>query len=218
MMIGSYLLDENGNIVKNLYQWDVNQKLIIEAYNIATAPKIHFCNKNSEQALVVSSTISDNKIVANIPNILLREPYNILAYVYLENNDSGKTVKVIEIKLRKRVKPDDYEYVDNVEAIYLTDLIRLVETLNTNMKSAESLRESNTTQAINNLNAVKEQILQDKENGLFNGEKGDVGKSAYESALEGGYTGTEAEFYSALATLNDMATDEEANDYLFGTV
>lgn len=45
-----------------------------------------------------------------------------------------------------------------------------------------------------------------------------TGKSAYEYACEGGYTGTEVEFYSALAALNNVATDEEANEYLFGTV
>lgn len=192
MMIGSYLLDENGNIVKNLYQWDVNQKLIIETHDITIAPKIHFCNKNSEKALVVKSTLSDNKIIANIPNILLQEPYNVIAYIYLENNGSGKTVRTIEITLRKRVKPDNYEYVDNVEVVYLADLIRSVESL-------------------------KNQIITDKENGVFNGAKGNDGKSAYESALEGGYKGTEIEFYTLLASLNNVATDSEADEFLFGT-
>ena len=134
----------------------------------------YYYSKNSEQALVVKSTISDNKIIVDIPNILLQEPYNIIAYVYLENNDSGKTVRVIEIPLRRRVKPNDYEYVDNVEIVYLSDLIREVEVLKENLKSS------------------------------------------YELAQEGGFTGTEAEFYSALASI-DVATDDETNEYLFGT-
>lgn len=32
--------------------------------------------------------------------------------------------------------------------------------------------------------------------------KGDPGKSAYESAIEGGYTGTESEFYTVLANVS----------------
>ena len=41
------------------------------------------------------------------------------------------------------------------------------------------------------------------------GETGEDGKSAYESAVEGGYTGTEAEFYAALAVVREKldATD-----------
>lgn len=129
MMIGSYLLDEDGNIVKHLYQWDINQKLIVETDNITIAPKIHFCNKNSEKALVVKSTISDNKIIADIPNSLLREPYTITAYIYLENNESAKTINAINIVLRKRPQPNDYIYVDDVNVIYLTDVLLKVEDL-----------------------------------------------------------------------------------------
>lgn len=55
-------------------------------------------------------------------------------------------------------------------------------------------------------------------NSLFGNAKGDVnntilkgedGKSAYESAIEGGYTGTEQEFYIVLANLSDNADYEK---------
>ena len=42
------------------------------------------------------------------------------------------------------------------------------------------------------------------------GTNGTDGKSAYAAAVEGGYTGTEAEFYAALA---DIATKPEAQGY-----
>lgn len=42
------------------------------------------------------------------------------------------------------------------------------------------------------------------------GTNGTDGKSAYAAAVEGGYTGTEAEFYAALA---DIATKENAKSY-----
>ena len=83
-MISPYFFDENGNTVKNLTQWDSNQKLILESTDdITIAPKIHFCNQNSEKALVVQSSLSNNQITADVPNTLLEEPFNITAYVYL---------------------------------------------------------------------------------------------------------------------------------------
>ena len=152
-----YLLDKDGNFIHNLTQWDINQKLIIEiVQNISTAPKVHFCNKNSEKALVVQSTISGNKIIADIPNILLTEPLNMIAYVYYNNdtaNDSWKTIQTIDIPLRKRVKPNDYEYVENVEIIYLSDLMQIVKTLDKEIQEAENVRVENENIRINNENA-----------------------------------------------------------------
>ena len=47
------------------------------------------------------------------------------------------------------------------------------------------------------------------------GDKGDNGKSAYEQAVDGGYTGTEAEFKQALANIDSM-TKAEMLDILRG--
>lgn len=118
-------------------------------------PKVHFCNQKSEKALVVESTLSDNKIVADIPNILLQEPYRITAYVYLETdieNSSWKTIQTIEIPVRKRPKPDDYEYVENVKVVYLSEIIKIVEALNQDVRDAESAREENESVRISNEN------------------------------------------------------------------
>ena len=159
-----YFLDKDGNIIHNLTQWDINQKLIIEiVQNISTAPKVHFCNKNSEKALVVQSTISGDRIIADIPNILLEEPLNIIAYVYYNNdsaNNSWKTIQTLDIPLRKRAKPNDYEYVENVHVIYLSDLIKTVETLENEVESAETIRNQNENTRIDNENI---RIQQEKE-------------------------------------------------------
>lgn len=151
-----FLLDTYGNTIYNLTQWDVNQKLIVSVDQTVTiAPKVHFCNQKSEKALVVESTLSDNKIIADIPNILLQEPYRITAYVYLETdieNSSWKTIQTIEIPVRKRPKPDDYEYVDNVKIVYLSEIIKIVEALNQDVRDAESAREENENVRISNEN------------------------------------------------------------------
>ena len=137
-MLSAMCLDSQGRSIYHLTQWDTNQKLIIEdEYSIGgKAPTVHFCNKNSDVALGVKSTISDGKIVADIPNKLLEEPYNIIAYIFVvEDGKSGKTVETINIPVRPKKKPTDYEYTDNVDIVYLSDLIAQVEQLKKDMNN-----------------------------------------------------------------------------------
>lgn len=146
-MLDAICLDQYGNTIYHLTQWDYNQKLIVDIdgfnFNDVSAPVVHFCNRNSDNALSVQSIIQNEKIVVDIPNILLKEPYQITAYLYLIDNNSGKTIYTIEIPVRKRLKPSDYEYEDNVEVILLTDLIQQVKELDKNVTDAENKRNSN---------------------------------------------------------------------------
>ena len=114
-------LDSYGNPVTYLTQWDKGQSLIIENTGLLEAPFFHFCNKKSTEALVVPSSIStDGTITVNIPNCLLKEPYSIIAYIYVyENDQSAKTLFTIQLPLRKRAKPSDYTYIENIEKVTL---------------------------------------------------------------------------------------------------
>lgn len=107
-------LDSYGNYVKHLTQWDVNQVLYAEYWNYDVVPIFHFCNTASEEALVVKGEIINGSAKANIPNLLLQQPYPITVFVYLEDDDSGKTIFASEIPVRKKPKPEDYEYVENI--------------------------------------------------------------------------------------------------------
>lgn len=111
-------LDAYGNVVTNLTQWDTDQSLIITDSDLTVAPEFHFCNKNSKEALKVSSTIKDEKITVKIPNILLQEGVTIIAYMYAyTSTTSGKTLTTIRIPVRPRPKPSDYKYVENIEYV-----------------------------------------------------------------------------------------------------
>ena len=76
---------ENIVATEHLYQWDNGQKLSISG--VGTSADIHFANKKSEKALVVTPTVTSGKMVAPIPNSLLAEPYPIIAYVYVPSDD-----------------------------------------------------------------------------------------------------------------------------------
>lgn len=134
-MINPILLDEDGNSIFRLTQWDKNQKLILDIdvdvgdtlNTEITSPYVHYCNIKSTEAINVLSTIDfeNKKLIADIPNELLQEPYNIIAYIYMADNDntnSQKTVVAIKIPVKPRVKPSDYQYVNNSPTIDIVQL------------------------------------------------------------------------------------------------
>lgn len=155
-MLNVMCLDTHGNTVYNLTQWDHDQQLIIEdnysEYHDGNAPIVQFCNKNSTRALCVRSTLSNGNIIADIPNSLLREPYNIVAYIFVDEDESGKVIETITIPVHKRVQPADYEYNDNIQVVYLADLVAEVEALNSTLTNNENTRISAETVRIANEN------------------------------------------------------------------
>lgn len=125
-MFGVECFDTHNNPIDHYTQWDVDQKLKIVVYDaddnlLKNAPYVHFANVKSTEALVVRSTVEGtDTIIVEIPNSLLQEPWPLLVYVYLNDNldaHSQKTIIKIEIPVHKRVKPSDYEYVENIERI-----------------------------------------------------------------------------------------------------
>lgn len=119
-------LDLNGDTINRFYQWDIDQKIVInlegcDVNYLKNAPEVHFCNSSRKEALVVRSTVSNNDtITVDVPNILLQEACPLLVYVYLTDaNDSSsqKTILYSEIPVRKRAKPSDYLYVENITRV-----------------------------------------------------------------------------------------------------
>lgn len=164
-------LDLNGDTINRFYQWDIDQKIVInlegcdERY-LQNPPEVHFSNSSRKEVLVVRSTVkysgddvavqddsvatmhAGDIIIADIPNILLQEPYPLLVYVYLTDADdssSQKTILYSEIPVRKRAKPSDYLYVENITRI-TAEMIK---------KEIESSTETARTNAINEINNVK---------------------------------------------------------------
>lgn len=124
--------DMHGNSIDGFTQWDVNQRMNISLEScgdddhieddyMRIAPEVHFSNIKRDKALVVRSTVvSKDKIVVDVPNILLTEPHPILVYVYYtssKDSSSQTTIVRTEIPVRKRDEPHDYYYVENIERI-----------------------------------------------------------------------------------------------------
>lgn len=164
-------LNLNGDTINRFYQWDIDQKIVIDLNGcderyLQNPPEVHFSNSSRKEALVVRSTVkysgddvvvqddsvatmhAGDIIIADVPNILLQEPYPLLVYVYLTDADdssSQKTILYSEIPVRKRAKPSDYLYVENITRI-TAEMIK---------KEIESSTETARTNAINEINDVK---------------------------------------------------------------
>lgn len=164
-------LNLNGDTINRFYQWDIDQKIVIDLNGcderyLQNPPEVHFSNSSRKEALVVRSTVkysgddvavqddsvatmhAGDIIIADIPNILLQEPYPLLVYVYLTDADdssSQKTILYSEVPVRKRAKPSDYLYVENITRI-TAEMIK---------KEIEANTETARTNAINEINNVK---------------------------------------------------------------
>jgi len=108
--------DSDYKVLKQLYQWDTNQTMIVEGITeFTTIPVFHFCNRLSDSALVVNPTLVYGKLEVDIPNILLRQTETIIIYLYEETNVDGfRTMHTIHIPVVPRPQPSDYDYTDNI--------------------------------------------------------------------------------------------------------
>lgn len=144
-------LDVYGNTIYNFFQWDVDQKIVVKLDGcdkdyLDIAPEVHYCNIKSKEAYVVRSVVSNrDTITAEVPNILLQQPYPLLVYIYLTDHidvSSQKTILRSEIPVRKRHKPSDYLFVENIERITAEQIKEEIETDIKNLKD-ETIKDVN---------------------------------------------------------------------------
>lgn len=89
-------------------QWDVNIKITDK--DLKVGDEIHFCNRTKECALVVKAYQFDDKVVADVPNILLTKPFPIRVYRYVTADGSTYSITEQIFEVIARSKPDDYVY------------------------------------------------------------------------------------------------------------
>lgn len=104
------------------YQWDLNQKIII---NDNRCSEVHFCNGTNECSLIVNTYELNGSLVANVPNILLQSTNNIKAFAY----DGEKTIGSVVFSVIAKTKPDNYAYTETevINWSNLNDKIKEVE-------------------------------------------------------------------------------------------
>lgn len=123
------------------------------------------------------------------------------------------STKKLNINTRNLLKDKRVDYTENQ---YFTIIQSLVDAyMEQHPVDVGKIAESQIKTIINNTAATKEELEAVKNTIPTKGDKGKDGKSAYQSALDGGFTGTEKEFNQALAGVETM-TKSEMLDILRG--
>lgn len=94
----------------SFYQWDVDQKLIINC-NIPDY-QVHFKNTSDEVCYTLEPYEMDGKTVVNVPNILLQNFTPIIVWIYVLDKNGNYTIKSKTFAVIKRQKPSDYVYTE----------------------------------------------------------------------------------------------------------
>lgn len=92
-----------------LWQWDLNQKLIVEN---DTINEVHFCDGIGNCSLVCEVYELDGLRIANIPNVILQDNCDMNIFAFIKAEDGSYTKHREVIKVNRRSKPADYVYTE----------------------------------------------------------------------------------------------------------
>lgn len=142
--------------VENLFKYDYGQILEISGLDLPENFEVHF-ETDQENAIVVNGTFSDGVGKVKIPDLCLMDSkLNFSAWIFVEENGSGNTVKTITFYLNDRQAPSD-QPSDPEE-------VEKVKTL------AEYVKEN--ADKVATAEKVGQDLLQRAENGEFDGADG----------------------------------------------
>lgn len=204
-------LIENSEGRKELWQWDLGRKVRVIPAEGITVDEVHFGNVFSGEALVVEPKVDETTgdIVADVPNILVTQFFRINVYAVMVIPDGKITTERIMLDVEAREKPSDYVYTETEIKNY-DALEERIKALEENIGSGGNGKpgadgfspiasvEQTTDGAeitITDKNGTTKAIVKNGEDGA----DGADGKTAYQYAQDGGYTGTEEEFAQKMA-------------------
>ena len=136
--------DIDGNLIKTFYQWDVNQKIIVDCDNFNITPNtappvIRFSNNSMDYAIPVQSNIEDKKLVVDIPNCILMMPLPVnISFYFSSFKDitSKRTLLTTTIPVRRQKQPLDYSYEENIKNYTFEDLVQNMISVNNKLDFA----------------------------------------------------------------------------------
>lgn len=169
------ILDIYKNPLYTLFQWDVNQFVKVVGINPDMPVSVQFWRAGQSEAFVVESTVSGNTVTAAIPNELLREPGELVVYIWQDTGTGeqkgGRTETFFNVPIKERAQPSDYIYDDDAEYISVKTVIEDAKEATT---AANEATEAATT-AAKLANDTAADIKQRADSGEFNGAQGEQG-------------------------------------------
>ena len=95
--------------VYGLAQWDYGQTLQVYGLQLPDQGEVHLTEEFGSLALPVPGIRQkDGSIAIEIPDILLQSGKNIIAHIYVCDDEQGETLRTILMPVKKRARPENY--------------------------------------------------------------------------------------------------------------
>lgn len=91
------------------YQWDLNQRLIVDDPNIC---EVNFCNGTLDCTLACGIYKENGLLLVDVPNCLLQSALPIMVFTMVKNSDQTYTSRKQRFLVVRRTKPEDYVYTE----------------------------------------------------------------------------------------------------------
>lgn len=125
--------DKNGNSINHLIQWDKNQEVYVDDLENGIIPEAHFAvaTKQNEARIYIDAVSLEkvngiNMVKVIIPNELLLEETKLYVFLYYIHNNTDThpetTEYFVEIPIKRKPRPSDQIYEDNLIFLSLTVL------------------------------------------------------------------------------------------------
>ena len=143
------------NVTTNpVTQWDYGRTLRIEGLKLPTAVRIDFCISGEQETTSRIGITKDGVTDVVIPDSFLEQSNDLVAYVYVNDTTSGKTVKTINIPVDARPKPEEYDSPESKELF--AEAIELVNEAAVRAEDAEKEAETHAGSAKESLESTQE--------------------------------------------------------------
>ena len=110
MIIARFCSD--GQYYKTVYglaQWDYGQTLQVYGLQLPDQGEVHLTEEFGSLAFTVRGIRQkDGCIAIEIPDILLQSGKNIIAHIYVCDDEQGETLRTILMPVKKRARPENY--------------------------------------------------------------------------------------------------------------
>ena len=177
------------------WQWDSGLSLNVDMSEHQIS-EVHMSNSATKGAFVCEIK-ADGTV--EIPNILLTTSGDINLYAIIVDGNGDRTIFKERLHVHAKKKPQDYVYTETEVYEYKDYIARLEAVENSTIEAGNvttlepGSKAAVSTRVIVNEDGSKTYLLD------FAIPDGANGKSAYETAVEGGFEGTEEEFAEMLA-------------------
>lgn len=136
-----------------LTQWDYGQKLEIHGLALPSSFQVHFSCKKSDEAIVRLGTTINGVGSTVIPDSILEQDTEIRAWIYLIGDGTGETIKLIQLPLTARPKPQDFiSQITPSQQTMLEQFMAQLNELAGTIESSNAEMKSSLTSHLNNKN------------------------------------------------------------------